>query len=181
MALSLQSTLTSKKENLAANIMKSLENQGSILTKSSLYVIIQPYDGLNSPQIVSQTDILVPILVSVIIVVAVLFVVISFKLKRPRSSVSPLDSEQNEEFLSKNSHLPVKNKNLSTESKHPSVVVAKVQAEYANDTANVNDSIESFKADQEARLQERIAQREAIKAKVARQKADELKVLRTYN
>jgi hypothetical protein len=59
----------------------------------------------------------------------------------------------------------------------PDLIVAKIGAEYETSKAIVGDKMEALKAQQEAATQERIAQREALKARVARKKADEYKKL----
>jgi len=181
MASSLQATLSSNKAKVAADIMKSLEIQGSLLSKSTISVKVQPYvpvDGSKTLPIVNDTDHLVPIIAGVTIFFTVIILVLTYKLKKSMSSITPLNSEQNKESSNKNNWSSSTRDDFLRESKKSAEVVAKVQAEHENDKANVSDSIESFKADHEASLQERIAQREVVKARLARQKAEELKLLR---
>jgi hypothetical protein len=59
----------------------------------------------------------------------------------------------------------------------PNLAVARIGAEYDTSSAIMGDKMDALKAQQEAATQERIAQREALKARVARTKADEYKSL----
>ena len=59
----------------------------------------------------------------------------------------------------------------------PSFAIARIGAEYDTSSAIVGDKMDALKAQQEAATQERIAQREALKARVARTKADEYRKL----
>ena len=65
----------------------------------------------------------------------------------------------------------------SISSQDTNLAVARIGAEYDTSSAIVGDKMDALKAQQEAATQERIAQREALKARVARTKADEYKKL----
>ena len=66
---------------------------------------------------------------------------------------------------------------LSSQHEDPDLKVAQIGANYDTSTALIGDKMEALRAQQEAAMQERIAMREAVKARVIRKKADEYKLL----
>jgi len=74
-------------------------------------------------------------------------------------------------------HSQSKSINDKSRVEDPSFAVARIGAEYDTSSALMGDKMDALKAQQEAATQERIAQREALKARVARTKADEYKSL----
>jgi sugar lactone lactonase YvrE len=198
-ASTLSSTLASSTSKLATDISQSLLNQGSPLSTATFSVSVEPFTGSSGnvgvltagntspPLTQSLLEIALPSFVTGALFSAFICVTCYFFKRRSSSAIAPEEedtqiSQSNnwsvsvDRAESKHSQQQQKSRN-EPNTDEPDLIVAKIGADHETSKTIVGDKMEALKAQQEAATQERIAQREALKARVARKKADEYKKL----
>lgn len=191
-ASKLSSTLATSIAKVVADVSQSLINQGSPLATAQISASVEPF-SVNSGSTESlqrgfPLEIAVPIFAGGFLMFAGLFA-IYYVLKRDQlTKITPelvLTQKDNSATETINdSH----NKNMSMDKQtqklykfhqntDPEIAIAKIVEDFDNSTALLTDKKEAIKAQQEATMQERIAQRELMKARVARKKAEEYKAM----
>jgi hypothetical protein len=198
-ASTLSSTLASSTSKLATDISQSLLNQGSPLSTATFSVTVEPFTGSSGnvgvlttgntspPLTQSLLEIALPSFVTGALFSAFICVTCYFYKRRSSSAITPEEEDtipqsnnwnvSVDRAESKHSQQQQKSRSEPNTDDEPNLIVAKIGADHETSKAIVGDKMEALKAQQEAATQERIAQREALKARVARNKADEYKKL----
>jgi len=198
-ASTLSSTLASSISKLATDISQSLLNQGSPLSTATFSVTVEPFTGSSGnvgvltagntspPLTQSLLEVALPSFVTGALFSAFICVTCYFYKRRSSSAIAPEEEDtipQSNNWNvsvdmaeSKHSQQQQKSRSEPNTDDEPDLIVAKIGADHDTSKAIVGDKMEALKAHQEAATQERIAQREALKARVARNKADEYKKL----
>jgi hypothetical protein len=192
-AATLSAQLVKSASKLAADVVQSLVNQGSPLSTAQITATVEIYDGTTSNESEkssspSSNGLVIPIAVGVVVIAAIAIGYTYYRVKkRSASKVAPLVDASGEDTVSERIGSSTSTSDTTSTSSNWSVTsrttdsrvtVAKVMADHENDEADKADNLETVKAIQEASLQERIAQREVMKARVARKKAEEYKALK---
>jgi uncharacterized membrane protein len=187
-AATLSDQLAKSSSKLAADVVQSLVNQGSPLSTAQITATVEIYDGTKSNESEksaspSSNGLVIPIAVGVVVIAAIAGGYTYYRVKkRSASKVAPLVDASGEDTVSErivsststsDTTSTSSNWSVTSRTTDSRVTVAKVMADHENDEADKADNLETVKAIQEASLQERIAQREAMKARTARSKADE--------
>ena len=203
-ASTLSERLSSVTDKLATDIQQSLMKQGSPLSSGQITVTIEPFEVTSTSSRATSFPIEIVTLISISAVVIlfsiiIVLVVVSF-FKRKSSTIIPeeivsaskKEDDHNPRPLSNNwstsidenesslysSQSTIQSKtSLSSQHEDLDLKVAQIGANYDTSTALIGDKMEALRAQQEAAMQERIAMREAVKARVIRKKADEYKLL----
>jgi hypothetical protein len=199
-ASTLSSTLASSTSKLATDISQSLLNQGSPLSTATFSVTVEPFTGSSGnvgvltagntspPLTQSLLEIALPSFVTGALFSAFICVTYYFYKRRSSSAIAPEEEDtqipQSSNWSvsvsraeSQHSQQQQNSRSEPNADDEPDLIVAKIGADHETSKAIVGDKMEALKAQQEAATQERIAQREALKARVARNKADEYKKL----
>lgn len=205
-ASALSTTLASSTTKLATDTSNSLLNQGSSLSTALITVSVEPFTGATGntgssgvtsngnsfqPSTQSLLEIAAPSFVGGILFSAIVFVTCYIFKRRSSSSIKPEEEVSTQEGNAtdrstnwsvsldreESTHSQSKSINDKSRVEDPNLAIARIGAEYDTSSATVGDKMDALKAQQEAATQERIAQREALKARVARTKADEYKKL----
>jgi hypothetical protein len=121
--------------------------------------------------------IIIPVAAGVVLVISIAIGYTCYRIKRQHSStvaVAPEDvSKPTERQTSSSTSSNWTAMSTTGSSVDARFTVERVLADHEINEAEMMDNLASVKAMQEANLQERIAQREVMKARVARKKAEE--------
>lgn len=192
-ASKLSATLLSSTTKLETDISQSLINQGLPISTAQFSVTVEPFTNaresvtFDSPT--SKSTFPLEIAAPVFTVVGAFLATVIFTgcyifKRRFSSKIAP-----EEEFVARHHtssglvsndeqlRFPSKSSHNKSRNEDPNFTVARIGADFDTSSANVGERIDALKAQQEASLQERIAQREVLKARVARKKAEEYKEL----
>jgi hypothetical protein len=203
-ASTLSERLSSVTDKLATDIQQSLMKQGSPLSSGQITVTIEPFEVTSTSSRATSFPIEIVTLISISAVVflfsiIIVLVVVSF-FKRKSSTIIPEEIvsaskkeddhnpiplsnnwstsiDENESSLYSSQSTIQSKTSLLSQHEDPDLKVAQIGANYDTSTALIGDKMEALRAQQEAAMQERIAMREAVKARVIRKKADEYKLL----
>lgn len=188
-AATLTSNLAKSTAKLAADVQQALVANSSPLSSSTITATVEPYGGsggasTSGSDLSPLTGIIIPVAAGVVLVVAIAIGYTCYKMKKQQTvvAVAPEDLSKPTERQTSSSM----SSNWTTASSTSSgtsvidsrVTVERVLGDHLLDEAERMDNLASVKAMQEANLQERIAQREVMKARVARKKAEEYKALK---
>jgi len=182
-AATLSALLIKSSSKLATDVVQSLVNQGSPLSTAQITATVETYDGTTSNESeksssLSTNGLVIPIAVGVVVIAAIAIGYTYYRVKKRSSSKVAPGETTGEDTVSQSSTSTSSNWSVTSRTTDSRVTVAKVMADHENDEADKADNLETVKAMQEACLQERIAQREIMKARVARKKAEEYKALK---
>lgn len=185
-AASLTSNLAKSTAKLTVDIKQALVDDSSPLSSSQISATVEPYTGGGSSNdggsSTPLTGIIIPVAAGVVLVVSIVIGYTCYRIKKQHSStvaVAPEDvtkPTERQTSMSRSSNWTAMSTTGS--SVDARVTVERVLADHEINEAEMMDNLASVKAMQEANLQERIAQREVMKARVARKKAEEYKALK---
>jgi hypothetical protein len=196
-ASKLSSTLASSTSKLATDLSLSLLNQGSPLSTAQFSSItVEPFGnagvittGNTSPPLTqSLLEIALPSFVTGALFSAFICVTCYIYKHRSSTAIAP-EGEDTQIPQSNNWNTSLGRAELKNSLQHQkpisepnaddelNLIADKIGAQHESSMTIASDKMEALKAQQEAAIQERIAQREALKARLARIKADEYKKL----